>query len=152
MTVFLGRAYTNLAVLGDHKAHDDEEVDEELIRHAIDILESVWVEGENDPYGNVRMGYAHLMADDTAAVDLEYGQRWLELESDNPEAQKMVSDCEGYLSEEPVEMYDEAGWAAVEEYIEKYFGNYEWVMHDIVSTDYSFGYLRYFTAKRSQLL
>ena len=32
LTVLLGRAYSNLAVLGDHKAHgDDDEVDKELI-------------------------------------------------------------------------------------------------------------------------
>lgn len=65
LTVLLGRAYSNLAVLGDHKAHgDDDEVDKELIQHSIDILETVWKQGENDPYWNARMGYAHLMADD----------------------------------------------------------------------------------------
>ena len=135
LTVLLGRAYSNLAVLGDHKAHgDDDEVDKELIQHSIDILETVWKQGENDPYWNARMGYAHLMADDTAAVALEYGKRWLELEPDNPEAQKLVSDCEGYLSEEPVEMYGEADWDAVEKHIEKYFGYYDYVFHESVST------------------
>lgn len=50
LTVLLGRAYSNLAVLGDHKAHgDDDEVDKELIQHSIDILETVWKQGENDP-------------------------------------------------------------------------------------------------------
>ena len=150
LTVLLGRAYSNLAVLGDHKAHgDDDEVDKELIQHSIDILETVWKQGENDPYWNARMGYAHLMADDTAAVALEYGKRWLELEPDNPEAQKLVSDCEGYLSEEPVEMYGEADWDAVEKHIEKYFGYYDYVFHESVSNRYSFGHLRYSTAKRS---
>ena len=94
LTVFLGRAYSNLAVLGDHNTREDDEVDKELIHHAIDILATVSKQGENDPYWNARMGYAHLMADDTAAVALEYGKRWLELEPDNPEAQKLVSDCE----------------------------------------------------------
>ena len=75
-----------------------------------------------------------VVADDTAAVALEYGKRWLELEPDNPEAQKLVSDCEGYLSEEPVEMYDEADWDAVEKHIEKYFGHYDHVFHESVST------------------
>ena len=52
LTVLLGRAYSNLAVLGDHKAHgDDDEADKELIQHSIDILETVWKQGENDPYG-----------------------------------------------------------------------------------------------------
>lgn len=136
LTVFLGRAYSNLAVLGDHKTHEnDGEVDEKLIRHAIDILESVWEEGENDPYWNARMGYAHLMADDSAAIALEYGKRWLELEPDNSDAQKLVNDCKEYLSEEPVKMYDEDDWDVVEEHIEKYFGHYDQVMHEIISTD-----------------
>ena len=56
LTVLLGRAYSNLAVLGDHKAHgDDDEVDKELIQHSIDILETVWKQGENDPYWNARI-------------------------------------------------------------------------------------------------
>ena len=38
LTVLLGRAYSNLAVLGDHKAHgDDDEVDKELILSLIHI-------------------------------------------------------------------------------------------------------------------
>lgn len=62
LTVLLGRAYSNLVVLGDHKAHgDDDEVDKELIQHSIDILETVWKQGENDPYwkGPAAQGY-HL--------------------------------------------------------------------------------------------
>lgn len=61
LTVFLGRAYSNLAVLGDHNTREDDEVDKELIHHAIDILATVSKQGENDPYWNARMGYAHLM-------------------------------------------------------------------------------------------
>ena len=76
LTVLLGRAYSNLAVLGDHKAHgDDDEVDKELIQHSIDILETVWKQGENDPYWNARMGYAHLMADDGFLLPLKGRER-----------------------------------------------------------------------------
>ena len=39
LTVKLSRAYSNLAVLGDHRAHGtDGAVDGALIRHAIDLL------------------------------------------------------------------------------------------------------------------
>ena len=63
LTVKLSRAYSNLAVLGDHRAHGtDGAVDGALIRHAIDLLESVRTQGENDPYWNARMGYSCLMA------------------------------------------------------------------------------------------
>ena len=59
LTVKLSRAYSNLAVLGDHRAHGtDGAVDGALIRHAIDLLESVRTQGENDPYWNARMGYS----------------------------------------------------------------------------------------------
>ena len=50
LTVMLSRAYSNLAVLGDHSTHgEDDEVDGNLIRHAIELLESVRAQGEGDP-------------------------------------------------------------------------------------------------------
>ena len=62
LTLKLGRAYSNLAVLGDHGAlGENAEVDGDLLRHAIDLLESVRTQGENDPYWNARMGYSCLM-------------------------------------------------------------------------------------------
>lgn len=101
LTVKLSRAYSNLAVLGDHSAHGrDGEVDGELLGHAIDLLESVRLQGENDPYWNSRMGYSCLMAYRSAATAYEYAKRWLALAPEDPAAQKLVRDCEGYLEEE----------------------------------------------------
>ena len=101
LTVKLSRAYSNLAVLGDHGAHGtDGEVDGDLIRHAIELLESVRTQGENDPYWNARMGYSCLMAYRSAATAYEYAKRWLALAPDDPAAQKLVRDCEEYLEEE----------------------------------------------------
>ena len=101
LTVKLSRAYSNLAVLGDHGVHGtDGEVDEDLIRHAIDLLESVRTQGENDPYWNSRMGYSCLMAYRSAATAYEYAKCWLALAPDDPAAQKLVRDCEEYLEEE----------------------------------------------------
>ena len=100
MTVKLSRAYSNLAVLGNHGVHGtDGEVDGDLIRHAIDLLESVRTQGENDPYWNSRMGYSCLMAYSSAATAYEYAKRWLALAPDDPDAQKLVRDCEEYLEE-----------------------------------------------------
>ena len=60
LTVKLSRAYSNLAVLGDHGAlGENAEVDGDLLRHAIDLLESVRTQGENDPYWNARMACWH---------------------------------------------------------------------------------------------
>lgn len=100
LTVKLSRAYSNLAALGDHGEHGtDGEVDGDLIRHAIELLESVRTQGENDPYWNARMGYSCLMAYSSAATAYEYAKRWLALAPDDPDAQKLVRDCEEYLEE-----------------------------------------------------
>ena len=101
LTVKLSRAYSNLAVLGDHGEHGtDSEVDGNLIQYAIRLLESVRTQGENDPYWNSRMGYSCLMAYRSAAIAYEYAKRWLALVPDDPAAQKLVRDCEEYLEEE----------------------------------------------------
>ena len=101
LTVKLSRAYSNLAVLGDHGVHGaDGEVDGDLLRHAIDLLESVRTQGENDPYWNARMGYSCLMAYRSAATAYAYAKRWLALTPDDQAAQKLVRDCEEYLEEE----------------------------------------------------
>ena len=101
LTVKLSRAYSNLAALGDHGEHGtDGEVDGDLIRHAIELLESVRTQGENDPYWNARMGYSCLMAYGSTATAYEYAKRWLSLAPDDIDAQKLVRDCEEYLEEE----------------------------------------------------
>ena len=101
LTVKLSRAYSNLAVLGDHGAHGtDGEVDGDLLWHAIELLESVRPQGENDPYWNSRMSYSCLMAYRSAATAYEYAKRWLALSPEDLDAQKLVRDCEEYLEEE----------------------------------------------------
>ena len=101
LTLKLSRAYSNLAVLGDRRIHgEDGKVDMTPLRHAIDLLESVRTQGENAPYWNARMGYSWLMAYPSAATAYEYAKRWLALAPEDPAAQKLVRDCEGYLEEE----------------------------------------------------
>ena len=83
LTLKLGRAYSNLAVLSDRGAlGENAEVDGDLLRHAIDLLESVRTQGENDPYWNARMGYSCLMAYGSTATAYEYAKRWLSLAPD----------------------------------------------------------------------
>ena len=97
----MGRAYSNLAVLSDRGAlGENAEVDGDLLRHAIDLLESVRTQGENDPYWNARLGYSCLMAYGSATTAYEYAKRWLPLAPDDPDAQELVRDCEKYLEEE----------------------------------------------------
>ena len=75
-------------------------MDGNLIQHAIRLLESVRTQGENDPYWNSRMGYSCLMAYRSAATAYEYAKHWLDLAPEDPNAQKLVRDCEEYLEEE----------------------------------------------------
>lgn len=115
LTIWLARAYSNLAVLGDHGAHgEDAEVNGELLQHAIELLESIRTQGESDPYWNARMGYAHIMADSSASTAYEYAKHWLTLAPDDPDALKLVQDCEKYLQEEAA---FESDWKEQEELI-----------------------------------
>ena len=107
LTVKLSRAYSNLAVLGDHgERGTDGEVDGKLIQHAIQLLETVRPQGEDDPYWNARMGYSCLMAYNSANMAYEYAKRWLALAPGDPDAQKLFRDCEEYLEEEKVMQID----------------------------------------------
>ena len=107
LTVKLSRAYSNLAVLGDHgERGTDSEVDRKLIQHAIQLLETVRPQGEDDPYWNARMGYSCLMAYNSANTAYEYAKRWLALAPGDPDAQKLFRDCEEYLEEEKVMQID----------------------------------------------
>ena len=107
LTIKLSRAYSNLAVLGDHgERGTDGEVDGKLIQHAIQLLETVRTQGEDDPYWNARMGYSCLMAYNSANTAYEYAKRWLALAPGDPDAQKLFRDCEEYLEEEKVMQID----------------------------------------------
>lgn len=83
LTLKLSRAYSILAVLGDRNSRD--EVDGELLWHAVELLEFIRSQGENDPYWNACMGYAHVMADSSAATACEYAKRWLALVPEDPD-------------------------------------------------------------------
>lgn len=103
LTLLLGRAYSNLAVLGDCGAHSaDDDVDQELLAHAIAIFEEIREDGKNDPYWHSRMAYALFMTDNRTADALQYAGRWMELEPDNPNAEQLYEEiskfCRGYVS------------------------------------------------------
>lgn len=101
LTLRLSRAYSNLAVLGDYNIHGaDGQVEEDLLRHAIELLESVRSQGESDPAWHARMGYSHLMANSTAYTAYTYAKQWLALAPEDPDAQELVANCERYLEEE----------------------------------------------------
>ena len=144
LTLLLGRAYSNIAVLGPHCERPDgdaDKVDRKLLGKAISIFESIRAGGESDPFWNSRMAYALWMADGREAEALTYAERWLELEPDSEEAKKLIGSIREFLDDDSedggenftLETYDDADWDTVQEHIAKYFGDYDNVMHEIAS-------------------
>lgn len=137
LTLLLGRAYSNLAVLGDHgvMADNDAVIDKEKLAIAVKLFESIKDEGINNAYWNCRMAYALWMTDGREHEALQYARTWLAMEPDNSDAQKLVKDCEQFLQEcgdKAAEkfFYTEQEKSSVEEHIRKYFGNYTLVLHE----------------------
>lgn len=103
LSLLLGRAYSNLAVLGDRRerqCEDDNDVDQEALARALKIFESIREEGQNDPYWYSRIAYALYMAENREAEALEYARKWLALDPDNENAKQLVDDCVDCLERE----------------------------------------------------
>ena len=98
-TLWLGRAYSNLAVLGDRNSRADTEVDDNLLGHAIEIFESIREHGEQDPMWNARMGYAYIMYQSSVEQALHYAKQWVSLAPNDENAKKLLKDCERALEE-----------------------------------------------------
>ncbi|MCI8303335.1 MAG: suppressor of fused domain protein [Lawsonibacter sp.] len=146
LTLLLGRAYSNLAVLGDsqeRRGEDDEDVDQGTLAHALEIFESIREEGENDPYWYSRVAYAVYMAEDREAEALEYAKKWLALDPENENARQLVDDCVDYLRQEDrrelfahLDLYGQGNMDTVEAHIEAHFGKFDWIMHETKPGEY----------------
>lgn len=141
LTLLLGRAYSNLAVLGDHGALADKDavIDKGKLAVAVKIFESVKDKGINNAYWNCRMAYALWMTDGREKEALQYARNWLSMEPDNEDARKLVSDCEVFLQEQADNFvkvsYTVQEKSKVEEHIRKYFGSYHIVLHETAGAD-----------------
>lgn len=153
-TLWLGRAYSNLAVLGDRNSRADTEVDGNLLGHAIEIFESIREHGELDPMWNARMGYAYIMYQNSVEQALHYAKQWVSLAPNDENAKKLLKDCERALEEVdelerdsrerklllaqesslPPEADDVLGHAI--QHINAYFGRYTQLIHDDSDLDH----------------
>lgn len=153
-TLWLGRAYSNLAVLGDRNSRADTEVDDNLLGHAIEIFESIREHGEQDPMWNARMGYAYIMYQSSVEQALHYAKQWVSLAPNDENAKKLLKDCERALEEatelerdsrerklllaqessHPPEADDVLGH--VIQHINTYFGRYTQLIHDDSDLDH----------------
>lgn len=146
LSLLLGRAYSNLAVLGDRRerqCEDDNDVDQEALARALKIFESIREEGQNDPYWYSRIAYALYMAENREAEALEYARKWLALDPDNENAKQLVDDCVDCLEREDrrelfahLDLYDKADMDTIEAHIEAHFGRFDWIMHETVPGEY----------------
>ena len=105
LTLWLGRLYSNLAVLGDRdeKYYKDdrggcsrEEPDGDMLRRAVDILLSVREEGQSDATWNSRMAFALWMMEKGREA-MSYAQRWLKLAPEDPDAAELVENLKEFL-------------------------------------------------------
>ena len=105
LTLWLGRLYSNLAVLGDRdgKCYEDdrgvcsrEEPDGDMLRRAVDILLSIREEGQDDATWNSRMAYV-LWSMEEGREAMAYARRWLELAPGDPDAVEMVGELKKFL-------------------------------------------------------
>lgn len=153
-TLWLGRAYSNLAVLGDRNSRANTEVDDNLLGHAIEIFESIRDHGEQDPMWNARMGYAYIMYQSSVEQALHYAKQWVSLAPNDENAKKLLKDCERALEEatelardsrerklllaqespHPPEADDVLGH--VIQHINAYFGRYTQLIHDDSDLDH----------------
>ena len=138
LTVLLGRAYSNLGVLGDNNSKANEDgVDIFQLEKAVNIFESVRLQGLDDWYWNCRMAYALWMTSGRELEALAYARKWQQLKSDDEDAANLIKTIEEYIEEnyrEP-EVYSFEEMQSVGAHIEKYFGKYDRVMHELASPD-----------------
>ena len=87
LTLLLGWAYSNLAVLGDHNENENtEDADQEMLSKAVDILMTIEERGRDDPVWNSRMCYALWMINGRESDALRYADRWMELDPKSDDA------------------------------------------------------------------
>lgn len=89
----LARALENYAVIGDHGEGTPHYKGDKALIRAIEVLESVWKEGENKAEWNMRMayGYQYLYGQEEKAIP--YAQRWAELDPTDEDAQLVIQEC-----------------------------------------------------------
>ena len=138
LTVLLGRAYSNLAVLGDRKEKAEEDgIDIFLMEKAVKLFESVRLEGLDDWYWHSRMAYALWMMEGRELEALAHARKWQQLAPDDEDAAQLIKTIDEYIEEsygEPA-LYNFEEMTAVGKHIDEHFGKYENVMHEIMSPD-----------------
>ena len=137
-TLQLAMACRCKAVFGDHFSNisqdDEPNVDKSLLDHALDLLEEVREQGQNDPEWFRCMAEVLWVQKGRLEEALEYAKRWQELAPNSKQADVLVRTIQDVLYNEP-EVYSEADLNAVEQHIEHYFGKSDRILAEIDSPD-----------------
>lgn len=93
----LARALENYAIIGDHEEGTPNYKRDEALTKAIEVLESIGEEGENEAEWNMRMayGYQYLYGKEEKAIP--YAKRWSELDPDDENAMMVIEECKAEI-------------------------------------------------------
>ena len=90
----MARALENYAVLGDHQQEPPYYKAEKALLRAIEMLESVRVEGQDKAQWNMRMAYGYQYLHGQEEKAILYAQRWAELDPEDEEAPAVIQECQ----------------------------------------------------------
>ncbi len=94
----MARALENYAILGDHNGGTPRYKGDKALHRAIEVLESVRDEGQAKPEWNMRMAYAYQYLYNQEEQAIAYAQRWAELDPEDEDAQKVISECQDKIA------------------------------------------------------
>ena len=93
-TYALARALENYAIIGDHDEGTPRYKGDKALLRAIDVLESVWEEGQDKAEWNMRMAYAYQYLFEQEEKAIPYAQRWAELDRSDENAPAVIRECQ----------------------------------------------------------
>ncbi len=132
------RAYNNLAVMGDGMTkRENPEIDQAQLEKAVELLQSVAEQSQDNYIWHFRLGYALYFLDREMEA-LDCFERSRELNPDQDDVDDFIDNCRRILSrkaEDAPEVYTQTEWDVVEDHINTYFGEYLKVFHEITSPD-----------------
>ena len=90
----MARALENYAIIGDHDEGTPNYKGDKALRRAIEVLESVWEEGQDKAQWNMRMAYAYQYLYGQEEKAIPYAQRWAELDPEDENAPAVIQACQ----------------------------------------------------------
>ncbi len=94
----LARALENYAILGDHEEGTANYKSDKALQRAIEVLESVREEGQDNAQWNMRMAYAYQYLHGQEEKAIPYAQRWAQLDPSDEDAPTVIRECQEELA------------------------------------------------------